>query len=188
LQSALACRRSTAALARGTAGPQGSASGHVSRDQSGALDPIRPPRPGSGDLAHLRGRYPRRRTLSQSSEHLTHRSWCRQSDARAARVRRDEPSPAGTAIPPRTSRSSRGRRPFTKSGRTALLFLARATSSRIIAVIDLSDFASVLLPVLWEQIRRLRPTRTLIRKHTRNPQRHLPSGLRHRCAMSVPPR
>jgi hypothetical protein len=31
-QGALACRRSTAALARGTAGPQGSASGHAFRD------------------------------------------------------------------------------------------------------------------------------------------------------------
>ena len=32
LRGALACRRSTAALARETAGPQGSASGHASRD------------------------------------------------------------------------------------------------------------------------------------------------------------
>ena len=39
-QGALACRRSTAALARGTAGPQGSAPGHVFRDQSGTLDPM----------------------------------------------------------------------------------------------------------------------------------------------------
>jgi hypothetical protein len=59
---ALACRRPTAALARETVGPQGSASGHASEDQSGAFDPIRPPQSGGGDLARLHGRYPCRKT------------------------------------------------------------------------------------------------------------------------------
>ena len=63
-----ACRRSTAALAKGTIHPQGSASGHASWDLAGALDPVRPPQPGGGDLTPLHGRYPRRKNLSQSSE------------------------------------------------------------------------------------------------------------------------
>jgi hypothetical protein len=45
------CRRSTAVLARGTAHPQGSASGQASWDAAGALDPLRPLQSGSGDLA-----------------------------------------------------------------------------------------------------------------------------------------
>jgi hypothetical protein len=40
-------RRSTAALAKGTFVAQGSASGHASWDPAGALDPVRPPRPGA---------------------------------------------------------------------------------------------------------------------------------------------
>ena len=59
-RDALASRRSTAALARGTAHPQGSVSGHASWDSAGALGPIRPPQPGGGDLTLLHGRYPRR--------------------------------------------------------------------------------------------------------------------------------
>jgi hypothetical protein len=48
--------------------------------RSGAFDPVRPLQPGSGDLARLRGRYPRRnnKRTSQSSEHLACRSLCRQ--------------------------------------------------------------------------------------------------------------
>jgi hypothetical protein len=48
---ALACRRSTTALARGTAGPQGSASGHASCDSAGAF--------GSTTPAPTGGRRPR---------------------------------------------------------------------------------------------------------------------------------
>ncbi len=61
LAGALACRRSTAVLAKGTAHPQGSASGQASRDAAGAFGPVRPPQPGGGDLALLHGRYPRRK-------------------------------------------------------------------------------------------------------------------------------
>ncbi len=74
--------------------------------RSGAFDPVRPPQPGGGDLARLRGRYPRRNNKrpSQCSEHLARRSLCRQDDARAARVQRGRtpcpraPHPAPPAV------------------------------------------------------------------------------------------
>ena len=44
---------------RGQLVAQGSASGHASGDSAGALDPVRPPQPGGGDLTLLHGRYPR---------------------------------------------------------------------------------------------------------------------------------
>jgi hypothetical protein len=84
-RDAHAFRRSTAALARGTIHPQGSASGHASWDLAGAFGPVRPPQPGSGDLALLRGRYPRRKTCPSPAMHLARRSLCRQDDAQAAR-------------------------------------------------------------------------------------------------------
>jgi hypothetical protein len=99
-QSAHACRRSTAVLARGTAHPRGSASGHASWDLAGAFDPHGRPNRGSGDLAPLHGYYPRR-NLSQSSE-----------APRAPVIvpaglmpkppecDSDEPPPAGTALAP----------------------------------------------------------------------------------------
>ena len=68
-----ACRRSTAALAKGTIHPKGSASGHASWDSAGAFDPVRPPQPGGGDLALLHGRYPRRACPSPA-KHLARRS------------------------------------------------------------------------------------------------------------------
>ncbi len=62
-----ASRRSTAVLAKGTFVTQSSASGHASWDAAGTFGPVRPPQPGGGDLARIRGRYPRQ-NLSQSSE------------------------------------------------------------------------------------------------------------------------
>jgi hypothetical protein len=91
------------ALARGTAGPQGSAPGHASGDSAGA----------SGHSLAFRRRPRRisagvtRAVLSPSSEHLTRRSLCRQDDARSrpsATV--TKPSPASTE-PRSASRSHR---------------------------------------------------------------------------------
>ena len=68
--------------------------------QSGAFDPVRPLQPGSGDLARLHGRYPRR-NKSQCSEHLTCRSLCRQADARSRpSAKGTNPLPASTAPAP----------------------------------------------------------------------------------------
>jgi len=86
LRSALASRRSTAALARETAGPQGSASGHASGDSAGR--PVLDGRPNRGAETSRCSTGVTRAVLSPSSEHLTRRSLCRQGDARAARVRR----------------------------------------------------------------------------------------------------
>ena len=62
-------------------------------------------------------------TLSQSSEHLTHRSWCRQSDARRRpSAEGTNPLPASTGPAP-ANRSSLGRRPCTRSGTDRFLFL-----------------------------------------------------------------
>jgi hypothetical protein len=47
--------------------PQGSASGQASWDASGALDPVRPPQPGGGDLTRLNGCYPPRPVPVQRS-------------------------------------------------------------------------------------------------------------------------
>ena len=73
---ALASRRPTAALARGTAGPQGSAPGHASGD-SPERSILWTANRGE-DRAHLHGRYPRRKNqrnkLSPYREHLTCRS------------------------------------------------------------------------------------------------------------------
>ena len=80
LQSALACRRSTVALARETAGPQGSASGHASGDLDGRS--IRYGRPNRGAETLRCSTGVTRAVLSPSSEHLTCRSLCRQVDAR----------------------------------------------------------------------------------------------------------
>ena len=78
--------------------------------QSGAFDPVRPLQPGSGDLAHLHGRYPRR-NKSQCSEHLTCRSLCRQADARRRpSAKGTNPLPASTGPAP-ASPSSLGWRP-----------------------------------------------------------------------------
>ena len=84
---ALASRRSTAVLAKGSARPQGSASGHVSCDLAGASGPQSPPQPGGGDLAPLRGRYPRRPVPVQRCTSRAGRSAGRH-DAQAARERR----------------------------------------------------------------------------------------------------
>jgi len=94
LRSALASRRSTAALARGTAGPQGSASGHASRDSPERSILNGRPNRGAEILRVSTGVTRAGKTkrnneaLSQFSEHLARRSLCRQDDARAARVRR----------------------------------------------------------------------------------------------------
>ena len=78
--------------------------------QSGAFGPVRPLQPGSGDLARLHGRYPRR-NKSQCSEHLTCRSLCRQADARRGpSAERTNPLPASTGPAP-ASPSSPGWRP-----------------------------------------------------------------------------
>jgi hypothetical protein len=78
--------------------------------QSGAFGPVRPLQPGSGDLARLHGRYPRR-NKSQCSEHLTCRSLCRQADARRRpSAERTNPLPASTGPAP-ASPSSPGWRP-----------------------------------------------------------------------------
>src|SRR6185437_491791 len=78
--------------------------------QSGAFGPVRPLQPGSGDLARLRGRYPRR-NKSQCSEHLTCRSLCRQTDARRRpSAEGTNPLPASTGPAP-ASPSSLGWRP-----------------------------------------------------------------------------
>ena len=97
---------------QGDVGPQGSASGHVSRDQSGTSGPVRPPQPGSGDLALLHGRYPRRKekNLSQSSEAprapvIVPADMMPKPPGNDA----DEASPAGTALAPPPSVT--GRRP-----------------------------------------------------------------------------
>ena len=86
LQGALACRRSTVALARGTAGPQGSASGHASGDSPERS--IRYGRPNRGAETLRCSTGVTRAVLSPSCEHLTCRSLCRQVDARAARVQK----------------------------------------------------------------------------------------------------
>jgi hypothetical protein len=78
--------------------------------QSGAFGPVRPLQPGSGDLARLHGRYPRR-NKSQCSEHLTCRSLCRQADARRRpSAEGTNPLPASTGPAP-ASHSSLGWRP-----------------------------------------------------------------------------
>jgi hypothetical protein len=69
---------------------------------------------------------------SQCSEHLTRRSLCRQDDARAARERGDEPSPAGTAIPLPASHSSVGWRPCTKSEMSGFYSLFLVVSSIVV--------------------------------------------------------
>jgi hypothetical protein len=76
------------------------------------------------------------------------------------------PPPAGTA-----SRSPpaivTGRRPCTWSERPALLFLARAESSRIVVVVDLFDSANLLLRSFYGNATALFPrvpSKTMIRK------------------------
>ena len=81
-----ASRRSTAVLARGSARPQGSASGHVSCDLAGAFGPVSPPQPGGGDHRLLHGRYPRRPVPVQRSTSRAGRIAGRH-DAQAARER-----------------------------------------------------------------------------------------------------
>ena len=105
LRSALASRRPTAALARETAGPQGSASGHASGEQSGAFSPVRPLQPGSGDLALFHGHYPRRTDRPTAS--TSHAGRCAgRMMPDAARERVTNP-PAGTALAPSQGVSSR---------------------------------------------------------------------------------
>ncbi len=67
--------------------PQGSASGHVSCNLAGAFGPQSPPQPGGGDLAPLRGCYPRRPVPVQRCTSRAGRSAGRH-DAQAARKRR----------------------------------------------------------------------------------------------------
>ena len=83
LRSALASRRPTAALARETAGPQGSASGQASGDSPERSILYGRPNRGAETLRCSTGvtRAGTKR-LSPSSEHLTRRSLCRQADAR----------------------------------------------------------------------------------------------------------
>ena len=105
LRSALASRRPTAALARETVGPQGSASGHASGEQSGAFSPVRPLQPGSGDLALFHGRYPRR-TVRPTASTSRAGPIAGRMMPNAARERVTSP-PAGTALAPSQGVSSR---------------------------------------------------------------------------------
>ena len=108
--------------------------------QSGAFDPVRPLQPGSGDLARLHGRYPRR-NKSQCSEHLTCRSLCRQADARRRpSAEGTNPLPASTGPAP-ASPSSPGWRPV-RGARQGAFIPCRGTLSRF--VIYKSDYALIL--------------------------------------------
>ena len=107
LQSALACRRSTVALARGTAGPQGSASGHASGDSPERS--IRYGRPNRGAETLRCSTGVTRAVLSPSSEHLTRRSLCRQVDARRRpSAEGTNPLPASTTPAPASYSSPAG--------------------------------------------------------------------------------
>src|SRR5665213_2182461 len=108
LRSALASRRPTAALARGTAGPQGSAPGHASGD-SPERSILWTANRGE-DRAHLHGCYPRRKNQRNhcprtvSTSRAGHDAGRRMPDA--ARERVTNP-PAGTALAPSQGVSSR---------------------------------------------------------------------------------
>jgi len=84
LRSALASRRPTAALARETAGPQGSAPGHASGDSPGRSILYGRPNREAETLRFSTGvtRAGKTNVLSPYSEHLACRSLCRQDDAR----------------------------------------------------------------------------------------------------------
>ena len=126
---ALASRRPTAALARETAGPQGSAPGHASGD-SPERSILWTANRGE-DRAHLHGRYPRRtnpRTVSTSrTGHDTGRLM-----PDAARERVTNP-PAGTALAPSQGVSSR--RTSLRKARSSLL-VGHATQIQEIPAAD----------------------------------------------------
>ena len=111
--------------------------------QSGAFGPVRPLQPGSGDLARLHGRYPRR-NKSQCSEHLTCRSLCRQADARRRpSAEGTNPLPASTGPAP-ASPSSPGWRPCTRSETKWLLFLVAGLCQDLSSIRRLRlDFAAL---------------------------------------------
>ena len=84
--------------------------GQASWDSAGALDPVRPPQPGGGDLAQLkRALHPPRPVPVQRSTSRAGRNAGR-LDAQAARERTANP-PAGTALAP-TVRCASARRPY----------------------------------------------------------------------------
>ena len=108
LRSALASRRPTAALARETAGPQGSAPGHASGD-SPERSILWTANRGE-DRAHLHGSYPRRKNQRNHCPRTVSTSRAGHDAGRlmpdAARERVTNP-PAGTALAPSQGVSSR---------------------------------------------------------------------------------